>query len=96
MPPTRIENIKRKAKYTDNALRRATQHLADLHTTVGTQHQDASTLLLDLARDIDAVRRRLLDVYRDLWGGTEQGLWKAQDFDIIMNDGIVIPDPKRR
>ena len=96
MPPNRVANIRRKWRYVDNSLKRAMKHLSDILTTVEEQHLGVGLKILNQMLHIDALRAANLELYRKHWAGTERGLWKDEDFDIIVSEGKKIPDPSGR
>ena len=96
MPPNRAANVRRKWRYVDNCLKRAMKHLSDIHFTVAPQHPDIGGAIYAELEYLDSQRRSVLDLYRAHWGGTERGLWKTGDFDIILEEGKLMHDPQGR
>jgi len=93
MPPSRREYLKRRCRQADHNLAKAQDRIATIHKTVVVQHPELGPRLSALIGAIDGIRRDLLMYYRVSFAGSERGLWKSEDMDIILEQAQGVPDP---
>ncbi len=91
MPYNRVANIRRRLRQTDGNIKRAMGFLADVMVTVAPQHLELGVLLYGRLCILDFERQYHLAFYRRHWSGTERGLWKPGDLDIIVEKAEVLP-----
>jgi len=96
MPPNRVANIRRKWRAADNSIVHCLRHLADIYITLAPQHPELAGMLFAYMLWLDGVRQFHLAFYRQVWSGTERGLWKAGEFGTIVDEAKLVPDPKAR
>jgi hypothetical protein len=96
MPATIRANIQRKLRQSDNSLKSAVRHLADVWYTVDEQHADVSARVLAQMKLIDHVRQLQRDLYEEYWGKTREKLWESGDLTSALVDAKVILDPKHK
>ena len=91
MPYNRAANIRRRLRQVDFHLVRAMRFMADVMVTVGPQHPELGVQIYSRLFMLDFLRQYHLAFYREHWSGTERGLWKPGELDIIISEASILP-----
>lgn len=95
MPRTRREYIQRRLRQANDAIRKAETYLSDIAHTMDGQKPNASARLIALIFKGEALRQDLLQWHKEIDGGTEYGLWQAQEVVKILSNGQTLPAPEQ-
>lgn len=94
MPRNRAGWLRRRMRQADDGLERAIRYLGEIRATfeeVG--YQDLESETRAYMEKLDRIRQLHLEWYREVWGGTERGLWKEDDLQLVLDLSEPVPDP---
>lgn len=95
MPRNRADYIRRRMRQADAGIVKAMKYLAEIYVTLtATGHAWEGGECFFYLMILDQIRQQHLRWYRQVWAGTERGLWTPDDLRDIMESADVIPDPK--
>lgn len=95
MPATLRDLMRRKLAQSDNNLRRAIAHLADVYATVQPQHPEIAAALRTYMVYLDHVRQFHRDFTEEHWGESFHRLWERSDLPTALADARILKDPKQ-